>query len=382
MKIWMLGLWLACVVLMGAGLSVAQGIDLCPTESFADTPDFPAEGYLLTSFDASALWVYDLGQASRYPLPETRPCTSNCRLSPDGTWLSYPDPNSLAFFKMRVNGTQRTQIAVGATDVEWWAEGMWLLWTPDQRAFLQAEGNNDENARELLSAGGIVSIQPNGRWGVALERLPNGEIVRTLVNLAQQGLPEQARVRLAPDVPYASALAWSADGTWLAYVGRGALDPATQAQGSELFLLRAGDILPQQVSFFSAQQGAVRLGGYAVNSLFWSPDQRKVAFWVMPLRGANPETEADAAQIHILDVETRQIVRYCGFSTSEHTPNPPRLAWSPSSEALAFGVNVPNDNKGYLLLALNVQTGVFSEISEGIFPALGVADVVAWGRLP
>jgi hypothetical protein len=73
---------------------------------------------------------------------------------------------------------------------------------------------------------------------------------------------------------------------------------------------------------------------------------------------------------------------YCGYSTTEHTPNPPRLIWSPDSTHLAFGGNVPADDKGYLLLALDTTTGIFTELSNGLFPALGTADPVAWGLRP
>jgi hypothetical protein len=81
-------------------------------------------------------------------------------------------------------------------------------------------------------------------------------------------------------------------------------------------------------------------------------------------------------------VATGDIQVYCGYSTDEHTPNPPRLVWSPDGTQLAFGGNVPGDNQGYLLLTLDTTSGVFTQLSNGIYPAFGVPDVVAWGLPP
>jgi len=58
------------------------------------------------------------------------------------------------------------------------------------------------------------------------------------------------------------------------------------------------------------------------------------------------------------------------------------LIWSPDGTHIAFGGNIPGDDKGYLLLALDTETGIFTELSNGIFPALGTSDVIAWGLPP
>jgi hypothetical protein len=83
-----------------------------------------------------------------------------------------------------------------------------------------------------------------------------------------------------------------------------------------------------------------------------------------------------------VDTLTQDVRVYCGFSTDEHTPDPPRLHWSPGGTHIAFAGNVPADDKGYLLLTLDIETGVFTELSDGVFPALGKADVVTWGLPP
>ncbi|MBL8120926.1 MAG: hypothetical protein JNJ78_25700, partial [Anaerolineae bacterium] len=102
----------------------------------------------------------------------------------------------------------------------------------------------------------------------------------------------------------------------------------------------------------------------------------------IPLNGADPETNAGEGQIHVLDIANGTLRSYCDFKTMEHTPSPARLIWSPDSTHLALGGNVPGDDKGYLLLALNIETGVFTALSEGIFPTLGGANPIAWGLAP
>ncbi len=89
-----------------------------------------------------------------------------------------------------------------------------------------------------------------------------------------------------------------------------------------------------------------------------------------------------SAMIHILDIHTGEVVAYCGFTTTEHTPNPPRLIWSPDGTHIALGGNVPGDDKGYLLLALDTATGIFTALSDGIYPTLGGPNPVAWGYAP
>jgi hypothetical protein len=116
--------------------------------------------------------------------------------------------------------------------------------------------------------------------------------------------------------------------------------------------------------------------------LSWSPDGRSIAFWVIKLKGPDPEKDAGEATIHVLNVDTGEITAYCGFTTADHTPNPPRLIWSPDSTHVAFGADVKGDNKSYLLLALDLATGTFTELSNGIYPTFGGANPVAWGTPP
>jgi hypothetical protein len=100
------------------------------------------------------------------------------------------------------------------------------------------------------------------------------------------------------------------------------------------------------------------------------------------MTGENVTANLGNAVIHILDVNTGEVKAYCGFATAEQTPNPPRLVWSPEGTHLAFGGAVPNDERGYQLLAMDVSSGEIASLSIGIVPALGSPDVIAWGKPP
>lgn len=338
-------------------------------------------GIILTAFDSASMWVYNIDGNRRYPLPETRPCGSNCRLSPDARWITYVDSNTDSYAKMRLDGTQRTPLVEYAADVEWWSADKLLIWTPTKDAYLRAE---NELEREYLNARGVVNIQPGGRWGVVVEQ-DNDIFRRALVNLETRSAESTVggRIEMGVDKPYYNAAVWSPDGRRLAYVVPGATDGSGGAEGSDIYGLQpVAGTQPEQWTDFSAAYGAVRINGLTSGDLSWSPDGTYLAFWVIKLRGSNPELDGESATVHVLNTGTRELRAYCGFSTTEHTPNPPRLIWSPDSTHLALGGNVAGDDKGYLLLALDIQSGIFTVLSEGIYPTLGGANPVAWGYGP
>lgn len=376
--------WIFFVVMMGlcVGMGVAQDIGAsCPNALIPPRGrEFTPDGIILTYFDGGSLWVYDINRATRYPLPETRPCVGNCRLSPDARWITYLNPDTLTYQKMRLSGIQRTPIIAGASDVIWWDEGVWLVWTPDHRAFLHRDGGTLEQ-RQYLPVRGVLSIQPRGYAAVWLGRAEAG-FQRYLIDLGR--VTEFGAVvtplPLAPDTPYMNGMGWSPDGRFLAYVGKTEQPDRHGVTGAELFIVNLAEQAITQVTNFSTQGDAVRINGADPSTLSWSGDSTRVAFWVMPLHGQTDVARAGAATLHIHDTRTGETHRYCGFSTTEHTPNPPRLSWSPDGTTLAFGGNVEGDGKGYLLLALNTETGAFTELSDGIFPALGAPDVLAWGN--
>ena len=182
--------------------------------------------------------------------------------------------------------------------------------------------------------------------------------------------------------PYYSASAWSPDGQWLTYIVPVQMD-GSDLESSEIFGVRpvAGG-QPEQWTDLKATYGSIRINGLTSGDLSWSPDSNYIAFWVIKMSGASPESDGQDATLHVLNTHTHEIKVYCGFSTTEHTPNPPRLIWAPDSTHVALGGNVPGDDKGYLLLALDIQSGVFTALSEGIYPTLGGANPVAWGYAP
>jgi WD40 repeat protein len=325
------------------------------------------------------MWVYNINGNRRYPLPDTQPCGTNCRLSQDARWITYVDALTNTYAKMRLDGTQRTPLVDYAADVEWWSDDTLLVWTPGKEAYLRPENGTE---REYLNVDSVTAVQPNGRWGIAIRQ--NGDdFERALINLETRDMSGIAGgyIDLGIDEPYFDAAVWSPDGRWLAYVAPGSFDASVNMAGGEIFGVSPTDA-PQQWTNLTGVYGAVRINGRAGGELSWSPDGTKIAFWVIELLGPNPEANTGNATIHILDVESREVRSYCGFTTNEHTPNPPRLKWSPDGTHLALGGNVPGDDRGYLLLALDTTTGIFTELSEGVYPALGGADPIAWGYGP
>lgn len=356
-------------------------LEICPSVGIQPwSSDFEPDGIILTAFDGSGMWVYNVANNQRYPLPDTHPCGTNCRLSRDATWITYVNAQNDTYGKMRLDGTERTLLAEYAADVEWWSDDKLLIWTPGHTAYLRLENGTD---REYIDVDGIVSVQPYGHWGVLIEQ-DGDNFKRTLVNLDMRGLQGVAeqRVDLGGTIPYFDAASWSPDGQWLAYVSQVGFDTNANTAGAEIFAIHPGDVAPTQLTDLNGLYGAVRINGRTMGELSWSPDSTHIAFWVIELTGPSPEGDIGNAVIHVLDVNTQQLSVYCGFSTSEHTPNPSRLIWSPDGTHIAFGGNIPGDERGYLLLALDAATGVFTELSEGIFPALGSPDPIAWGYVP
>lgn len=338
-------------------------------------------GIVWTAFDAQATWVYDLDRGVRYPLPETAPCGRGCRPSPDRTWVTYFNIDTYAFNKMRFDGSGRALVNTYASDVEWWNPNTYLVWTPGHEAYLQSvETGITERS---LNADGAISIQPGGTWSVVLQPTADRTgFERELVDLATRGLSggiPELRVDLGMDAPYFNAQSWSPDGSRLAFVKTVDVEGRT---GGEIFLIAPGEAQPIQLTNLSATYGAVRLNGLSVGELSWSPDGSRIAFWLTPITGGDPTANLGRSLIHMVDVNTGEITAYCGYTTTNHTPNPPRLVWSPDGTHLAFAGDVEGDEYSYLLLLLNTETGVFTAMSNGIVPAMGAADVFAWGRLP
>jgi len=366
------------IVLLSVVVTSAQTVvqDICPSIPIARaTADFEPSGIVVTSFDNASLWVYDIVRATRYPLPDTVPCTSNCRLSPDGTWLTYYNAGDNTISMMRLNGTGRRILASRAIDVNWWSWDKLLVWTTIKDAYIQVI--DDPTIRENLDVESVLMVQPSGYWALRYWQVDD-EFQYQLVNLQNT----DQFVPLTLNRQFQNDAAWSPDGRWLVYTGDGPFDASVGTQGAEIFAVSPETLATEQWTYLSANYGAVRINGHNISGMSWSPDSKKLAFWVMELFGADISSNAGQARIHVLDVETKEIRSYCGYGTEEHTPNPPKLVWSPDSTHLAFAGNIPGDDKGYLLLAMDIETGNMTEFSDGVYPNYGSPDVIAWGRRP
>jgi WD40 repeat protein len=373
-------IWLGIVLglLMPATTAQAQyelPTPVCPDVGIQPRPqEFEPAGIILSTWDFTALWVYDIARNARYPLPNTAPCGTNCHLSDDAQWITYHNIERRAFGRMRLDGTQRSILASYAAEVDWWSDDRLLVWSGSNNAYLFSLV---DGSIEWLDFPGLVNVQPGGYWGVAITA-GDGEFERYLVDARNfHGFDNAIYLGIA--TRYFEATSWSPNGEWLAVIGRGAFHLQSQTRGAELFAVRPEDGTLIQWTNFSQQVGAVRINGHAPGSISWSPDGNHIAFWVMPMTSDDPAT-AGPARIHILNVQDGSMRVYCDYETTEHTPNPPRLVWSPDGTHIAFGGENIITGSSTLLLALNVETGVFTALSGDVYPALGSPDVVAWGN--
>lgn len=361
-----------------ASAQVSNFIERCLISGIQSRPaGFEPGGIILTTFDANALWAYDIDRNSRYPLPNTAPCAGgNCHLSPDGLWVSYFNRLTREQHRMRLNGAESQPIYDDVAEAIWWAEDEILVWTSTQEAYLLDNEGNPEPENLALSNSGIYSLQPGGDYGLSITQ--DGEDFYRVLVAMNSG---ETQV-ISEDLPYFNAAAWSPDGEWLAYIGAGAYDETNRINGAELFGIRPGDATPTQWTDLNSIYGATRINDFRRNNLSWSPDGTKIAFWVIELLGSNPEGINRQAILHVYDVEQDELTAYCGFSTPEHTPFAPRIIWSPESTHLAFSAPLPDHTGGNVLITLNTRNGIFTELTNGLFNGGSPPELVGWGRLP
>ncbi len=366
-------LTLALCILSSAGAQDAAG-SVCPADPIQNRPvSFPPGGLILTTFDRRNLWVVDVAARTRYPIEGAVICGSNCHLSPDAKTITYLDGDEGTYNVRALDGTGEQVISDAASDVFFWSNDTLLVWTPGQRPYLIGA----TQPRYDLDAEGAVSVQPGGFWALMLT-YTDGVFSRELVNTALRYAPDSPAITLGVEARYANAAMWSPDGTALAYAQAVSANDPT----AELYLVRPSDRTPIQLTDLTSEYGGQRIGGTSTNSLSWSPDSTRIAFWAAPLTDPDSPETAGAAFLYVYDITSGETVRYCGYSTVEHIPNPPRLMWSPDGTHIAFAGNVDDDPRGYLLLALDTQTGIFYELSAGVYPAMGAANVLAWGLRP
>ena len=106
--------WVVLALILMGGSNVASAnsvVETCPSGGIqVRGASYKPGGIILTAFDKASMWVYNIDADRRYPLPDTRPCGTNCRLSPDAQWITYVDSITEAYSKMRLDGTERTPL--------------------------------------------------------------------------------------------------------------------------------------------------------------------------------------------------------------------------------------------------------------------------------
>ena len=179
-------LWGMLLWVMGAGqLANAQAIvQVCPSNGIQPRPaDFQPSGAILTTFDGLSLWVYNIAQGNRYPLPDTNPCGHHCHTSADRVWITWLDTlNGNTYTKMRFDGTLRTPLVNGANEVQWWDEANLAVWTVDQRLYLLPEADLTAQPN-YLDAKGVIALQPRGYRAVVTKPNETGGFTRYLEDL-------------------------------------------------------------------------------------------------------------------------------------------------------------------------------------------------------
>ena len=377
-RIALLAVLLSLVAINGVAQGTNEVIDICPNQGLVSrSATFDAQGAILTAFSRDDLWVYEIARNSRYPLPDSGPCGSNCHLSPDFSWFTAVNSANNTVSRMRLDGTQRRRIIENASEISWWSDGTYLVWTSSHQAYLMRE---DNSLRGVFPTKGITSIQPAGYWGVYLETREE-EMYYEMADLRSFDSAAQVfrdRIPISRIEPYHLTMGWSHDGDWLTVAMPLDDSPNQSAYQSEIFGMRVGLSGFNQWTNFAELYGSVRINGSFPFSLSWSPDGEWLAFWVIPQIG-DQET---VATLHVLDVETQDLYRYCDYATTNHTPNPPRLVWSPDSRYIAFAGQRLAPDRGTALIALNIESGIFTALSSDVFPALGRPDAVLWGLLP
>lgn len=371
-------------LLLIAFTTVAQSTDiirqLCPPFGIRPISAFDGDGIIITSFSRDAMWAFDIERNRRFPLQNTAPCTTNCHLSPDATWITFYDTFTRDISMMRLNGDERTIITSDASEVDWWSDDLFLIWDRQGRAHLQ---NDVGDVIEVIEYDHLVNIQPNGSLALTLRYDIEGEkFYRQLQDITQSDAPP---ITLGEDQQYFNASAWSPNGEWLAYVDIGQFDSNLDMTSGEIYAYNTTtDEITQWTTFYDSY-GAVRINGHHRGGLSWSPDGSQLAFWVIQRLNsdtADTTNDTEQAMIHILDIVSGNITAYCGISVDNHTPNPPHLVWSPDSIYLAFGADLPDNDDGQILLALNTDTGIFTQLSSGLYPTEGSPSIIAWGNLP
>lgn len=233
-------------------------------------------------------------------------------------------------------------------------------------ATLVVLGISDNTSQELIQADypGIdwVNFVPwqhnhviyDPSLGFAVYPSGNGDAI-TLLDLADQKI-----VAVLPaNVSQTRQPEWSPDGNYVILAGttaqrKGNISGLTYKENynQELFLLdKSGNVT--RLTYFTDKYDNVWIG-----SASWSPDGQHIAFWFSI-------GDSLQEQLAVLDIETRQVTKYCmtGFDLS--MGNSPRPVWS-SDSRLVLVNNKESQEAPNKVIWVNIENGQGAVMDTGV----------------
>jgi hypothetical protein len=185
---------------------------------------------------------------------------------------------------------------------------------------------------------------------------PKGNGVVSLVDVENETELANAQFQNWGELP-----SWSPDGQYLSILNH-------EGNTDEFYLVSRDGREFQKITNFSEVMGLA-----SVLESAWSPDNKKIAFWLNT--GESEEVDGAQSELAILDIVSKQVTRLCiqGISNYAYkhqwTMNHPEPIWSPDGRYIMFTQwDDPAAPKKYNVLVVDTETGAVEKISENTAP--------------